>query len=529
MRLSRVFVITLCLCLLGGLALAAQSGTPAFTNTDCPFPLPMDEVEGETVDCGYLTVPENRSDPNSAEVDIAVAIIHSHHDNPPADPVIYLEGGPGGSALAYADEWFNTALRTQRDVIIFDQRGTGYSEPSLNCPEMDEELHASSEEDTGLITCRDRLLDEGIDLTAYNTVENAADVRDLAAALGYEQVNLYGVSYGTRLALIALRDHPDIIRSAVIDAVYPPQVAGYEEQAQNAQRAFEVLFNNCAADPACNAAYPNLREVFFETVTELEENPALVYDWSIDDEYELYGHDFVDGLFLLLYDTSVLPFIPLMIYDASIGNFDVYIDQGIYDDYGTDQLWEQIMMAYLEIDNVDQLYAYMDSLSDEEYGAIQDEAFEALASPYTDDDSEGMFHSVECIEEMPQNTLDRIQSLSRSIPDAIRTPALIDAEESLAICNLWAVPAAPQDAVISDLPVLVLSGEYDPITPPEWGTLAAETLSNSYEFTFPGIGHGALDAGKCPNAIILAFLANPLTGPDATCIMEMPGVEFYVR
>ena len=217
------------------------------------------------MDCGYLVVPESRAKPDGREVRLALAIVRSTAAQPAPDPVVYLEGGPGGSALYDAWYWFESPIRERRDIVLIDQRGTGYSQPSLNCPEIeDEDVYTADEELDAARACSRRLRREGVDLKQYNSAATAADLADLRVALGLEQVNLLGVSYGTRAALTAMRDSPQGIRSVVLDSAYPPEVDAYTEEAANAAAAIEVLLNGCAADRRCAKAYPKLESTFYQ-------------------------------------------------------------------------------------------------------------------------------------------------------------------------------------------------------------------------------------------------------------------------
>ena len=280
-------------------------------------------LDGENITCGYLTVPENRADPNSVYVNLAVAIIHASGTRPRTDPILYLEGGPGGSALADPDYWLESLLHTSRDIILLDQRGTGFSLPSLDCPETDA---YSAEEDSGYASmvaaataCRDRLTLDGVDLTQYNSANSAADVEDLRLALGIDKWNLYGVSYGTRLALTVMRDFPEAVRAVVLDSVYPPNVKGYTEDPANSIAAIETLVKGCAGDEECAGAFPNLKKRFYRVVADLNKTPVEVGD------YTYTGDDLVNFLFNSLYDTTLIPYLPLAIYAASEGNYDPWV------------------------------------------------------------------------------------------------------------------------------------------------------------------------------------------------------------
>ena len=174
-------------------------GIPAFEEAACAFEIP----EGFNPRCGYLVVPEDRSQPDGRTIRLHVAIFESTSPNPAPDPVIHLIGGPGGSALNNVRPILmkgGTEILEQRDYILFDQRGTQYSDPFLYCLPYDEYLWDAREQamslaeyNAGALPILDACLEEwrsqGISLAAYNSVENAADVNDLRLALGYDQVN----------------------------------------------------------------------------------------------------------------------------------------------------------------------------------------------------------------------------------------------------------------------------------------------------------------------------------------------------
>lgn len=510
---------------------------PYFMENECPLrAATAGEAEGESYECGTLFVREDHGNANSPVIELAVAIIYSSSDNVPDDPIIYLEGGPGGSALSTLDFWFTSALRESRDIILIDQRGTGFSRPSLNCPEIED-----ARLDDPTLACRDRLLAAGVDLNAYRSTQSAADIDALIAALDYQQVNLYGVSYGTRLALTVMRDYPQRIRSVILDAVYPPQVNSLNEQALNADRALQTLFEGCAKDARCNAAYPNLRQVFYETVDRLNESPLIVPDFE-GDEYELYGDDLADELFDLLYDTSMIPLLPGMIYRAYEGDGEGYVDFGaeLFEDDTldldalSDEEFEREFASFLDFDDMDAFYDYVDALSDDEYNALIDEFYIAngyALDEYIGSDSEGAYNSVECGEEVLFNSLEAAELLVQGLPPQTTNASLFVVEQSIADCAVWNVrPASGREnePVRSDIHTLLLSGEYDPITPPSWGQAAADYLSRGKHIVFPAIGHGAVDTHECPTAIALAFLQDPEQTLDLSCLSEMSGPDFYI-
>ena len=478
-----------------------------YAEEECPFEIAADAE----ITCGFMTTPEDRSNPDGPTVDIAVAILHSLSDDPAPDPVLYLEGGPGGSALAYPEDWLVSPLLETRDIILFDQRGTGFSWPSLDCEETD----AYDAGDYGdfetrldaVEACRQRLRDEGIDLSAYNSAASAADVADLRQILNIDEWNLYGISYGTRLALTILRDHPEGVRSVVIDSVYPPNANGYVEDARISVDAIQALLDGCAADAACAEAFPDLTARFLDALVELEEAPLLLDEEGavlppetpLDDWiYEYTGVDVFNTLVGLLYDTSAIAALPLAIDGLADGDFERWfaVTEGtVGDDTFEDE-------------------AYDDEIAfDEEMEAFLEEI----------GDSQGMFYSVECHEEVVFGDQAAAAALVTNVPEILADVALDEHGELYEVCSLWgagSAAAVEAEPVRSDLPVLVLSGEYDPVTPPSWGDLAAETLPAGRHLVLPRGGHAVSFANECGADLVAAFVDDPTTFPDAACLAE---------
>jgi pimeloyl-ACP methyl ester carboxylesterase len=455
-------------------------------------------VNGRTVKCGYVTVPENRSNPTGATVQLAVAIFKSPNVQIDPYPVIRLDGGPGGPSLDNLARYITSANYSSfvfnHDLIMFDQRGTGYSTPSLACSEtlklqfdtLNEHLSATDSERLYLQAvgaCHDRLVRSGVDLNAFNSIENAADVHDLILALGYKQANLYGVSYGTRLALTTMRLYPSVIRSVVLDSTYPPQ-ENRTELPGAAQRVFNVLFQGCAADANCAKLYPHLDTVFYQLITNLNATPVhfLTTDSTTNKSYKVVmaGNDFVFVLFSALYVTQFIPDLPRMIFQVRDHNY---------------TLLSQI------------------------YGAVE----------FDDYFSDGMFYSDECSEDWDFLTQNNIAAAMQGIAPQIRPALQADLQQEYDACRLWHVqqaPTAQKQPVVSAIPTLILSDEYDPITPPANGKLAAQTLKYGYYFLFPGLGHGAEYNSPCVDSIISAFDDNPTREPSDACIANMQEPNF---
>ncbi|WP_165423663.1 alpha/beta fold hydrolase [Ktedonosporobacter rubrisoli] len=465
----------------------------SFQKASCPFKLGDGIREGKTVTCGYLIVPENRSKPKGAKVRLAVAIFKAQNSQKDDHPVIRLEGGPGGPSL---DNWAHYITLSQyssfvfhHDLIMFDQRGTGYSTPSLKCPELQQLQFATLDKFLSpdaskhltlqaVSACRDRLLHSGVDLNSFNVLENAADVRDLILALGYQQANLYGVSYGTRLALTVMRLFPTVLRSVVLDSTYPPQ-KNRDSLPAGGQRAFNVLFQGCADDSYCNKHYPQLDNVFYQLVTDLNANPAhfQTVDYQSGKSYNVVmaGDDFVFLLFSALYVTQYIPDLPRMIFEVRDHDYTTLAQ----------------MFGNLEFD---------DTFSD------------------------GMFYSDECSEDWDFLGQKDISQAMQGIRPQIQRSFQNDLQQEYETCRLWnvqPVPKAQKLAVVSDIPTLIIADEYDPITPPENGRLVAQTLKNSYYFSLSGLGHGAQYNSSCADGIISAFEDKPTQMPTYACVSSM--------
>ncbi|MCC7361186.1 MAG: alpha/beta fold hydrolase [Anaerolineales bacterium] len=469
-----------------------QGGAAYFETAACPF----DPPANDTVDCGYLIVPEDRANPVRS-LRLAVAILRSRNPNPQPDPLLYLSGGPGDSALAALDFWLHAApdLRADRDVILLDQRGTGSSLPSLKCWEfqaVDAALRAQAptpQESVSLEVqaaqqCRDRLTADGVNLAAYNTAATAADVKDLRLALGLPSWNLFGHSYGARVALTVMRDYPAGVRSVVLNAALPLQANWFEEAAANADRGFNQLFTGCALDRACATAFPELARRLDEVVARLDAAPLVlsapdpatretVVQW-------ITGQDLLRGGFDALYDTELIPYLPLAVAQISAGNAAVV------------------------------------------------EGFATALNSGDDGAREGVWFSVMCHDEAPFNDPAVVAA------NAARYPRLRDfvlSDSTLAVCAVWGAGQAgalETTPVRSDIPTLVIAGEYDPIHPPAWSQLAASTLRNNVYFELRGASH---DAGftPCGQALTAQFVSNPGVAPNAECARALGGPAFVTQ
>lgn len=478
------------------------------------------DAPAERVVCGEVTVPLRHDDPRGPVIALPVAVVRRTpriaFDGEAADragalssaatagpsddrPLVLLQGGPGGSTIdAYldlalapdGDAYGLGALRAQRDLVLLDQRGTRHASPALMCPELVELTRKTIEldldpdvyyalEDDAVADCRERLDAEGVDVAAFQSFENAADIPAVAAALGYDGYHVYGVSYGSLLALHVLRRRPEGLASVVLDAVVPPSVDFNAQAAQSLDGSLDALFAACAAAADCAAAYPTLEADLADAVERLDAAPVRVgvTDPATGRRYRALfdGRALIDAVHQLLYGGPAVPIVPYLIDAAADGRF-------------------AALGALMS------LWAFDDTLA------------------------EGMYFSTVCSEDGdidPELPLDGVRPW---LADRLAG----DADDLLAGCAIWDVPAlgAAVDApVASDTPALLLSGRFDPITPPAFAAAAARTLSRATHVVFPSGSHGALGE-PCANAVVAAFLAHPGAPVDAACAAAARAPDF---
>lgn len=380
-------------------------------------------------------------------------------------------------------------------MIIYEQRGTKYAQPALNCPEVKETNVVSAKQKVDAKTarereiqaakgCYERLIKQGINLSAYNSVESAADIEDLRRVLKLEKINLWGVSYSSRLMLNVMRDYPQGIRSVILESTLPPEI-NYDEVGVDAiVSAFNRLFKNCRADAECDKAYPDLENEFYTSVAMLNKQPitAAVKNSKTGETVRLNGNDFVEWLvdhFLSNRAASIVD-VPLVIHNVFQGNY---------------------------------------------------EAFKNYAGEKTNlsESGSGMRYSVWCSEEIPFENMRKIKAQSFLYPklQGYEVMALPD------ICRVWKVRAAKpveNKPVKSDILTLVVTGEYDAYTPPAWGAAVAKNLKNSFLFEVPWTGHGPAFSVPCMADMITEFFDDPKTAPKSECLTQFKqGYKFTIK
>jgi pimeloyl-ACP methyl ester carboxylesterase len=492
---------------------AAEPARPEFVEMPCPEDVFPPE---RGVRCGTITVPENRADPNGRTITVAAAVAPASGDASLADPIVFLDGGPSFGAIdpfaldAYFVDW---DVVEHRDVILVDTRGTGLSEPRLGCPEFDEGTVAGAysepyvdsrrfeEQRAGVVACRDRLSDAGIDLSAYNSAESAADLEDLRRALGYDQWNLLAISADGVLGLTYMRLFPGAIRSAIIDSGQSTTWLGGYDYARGNTEVLERVFAGCAANAACDARYPDIRSVFYDVVHELEAEPLIFSVPEFEPEPVTFR---IDGVWFY--------------FDAMHGIFPGNREAPDTIHHLLSEIWRA---GHGEAEAVMRERAGLGPITSDAAGFV----------------AEGKTMSYLCHDIIGFITPEDAQQAARDIPEM--APAFLapgyDSPFDPESCEIWGVGVADpvqHEPVVSEINTLVLAGEFDAGggVPPLITRQIPETLANSWYFEFPAGAHLQLAsynvASDCAREIASQFLDAPDAEPDASCIGSVAPFDF---
>jgi pimeloyl-ACP methyl ester carboxylesterase len=438
--------------------------------------------------CGVVEVWEDRGTRTGRRIGLKVVMLPALKQDHAGDPLVILAGGPGQGAadMAAAYEEILRPVEIRRDIVFVDQRGTGKSNP-LEC--RNERDAATTE--PGRFATRMRACLEAYrpraDVTRYTTDVAMDDLDDVRRFLGYSAIDLYGVSYGTRAAMVYVRRHGDHVRTVVLDGVTPPDSRLPLYFARDAQRALDLLFRDCAGDPACNARFPDLRRRLPALLDDVGAHPRRIRfadpQTGLSREVEVTREMLGGILFTALYSPTTAADVPLLIEQAEQGNFAGFLAMG----------------------------------------ASFRRAAESVAK--------GMEYSVVCSEDAPRIAPGAIE---REAAGTFLGPAL--ARSFLEPCAFW--PAARMDPAYyevppSSLPALVVSGALDPVTPPAWGADVASHWKNARHVVLPGAGHFHVAPGESSTACVVrmmaAFLeAGTASGVDASCAERSKRPPFFL-
>jgi pimeloyl-ACP methyl ester carboxylesterase len=450
-------------------------------------PCRVAHIENE-VRCATLSVFEDRETRAGRKIPLNIVVLPATARIKEPDPIFVFAGGPGQAAADLGREALAMlgGLNNHRDIVLIDQRGTGKSNglmckmpDLLDVPSRPDERDAVARK--ALESCRDKLADHA-NLTLYTTTIAVADIDEAREQLGYRQINLWGGSYGTRSAMEYLRRYPSAVRSVVIDGVAPPSLAMPISFSRDAALTYDKMLLACEKEPACSKRFPALRIQVDELLGRLAKSSqkSRIADPLTGKVRELeVGREMVlMAIFSTLYVPEMAAMLPSTLADASAGNFGPLLAQAaLFGDFAEDK------MAF------------------------------------------GMRLSVVCAEDIP-----RLEKSAIDV-EAKRAPfGRFFIDEFQKGCDVWPRGKMAADfdrPVVSDRPVLILSGGLDPVTPPVFGDEVRKTLSNSRHLVAPNIGHGVAVRGCAPRLIKKFIESANVTGIDADCLARIPRPTFY--
>ena len=468
--------------------------------------LPFNETTSRTIDlqpcdvagikdkvkCGTLEVFENRASRKGRKITLKIVVAPATGTERKKDPLFYIPGGPGSSATQDAPGIVGilAKIREQRDLVFVDQRGTGGSNP-LDC-----DLHDPNDPQSALEhflplnavkKCRQEL-ESKADLTLYTTPIAADDLDEVREALGYEQINVFGVSYGTRASLTFLKRHPKSVRAMILQGVVPSGDYMPFDFARRSERALQGVINECVGDSTCNAAFPNLRAEVTSVLERLKQGPVEAEinvspsgTASQMAKIKLSRDLGAEAIRYMLYQAGGAARVPLIIHQAANGNF----------------------------------------------GPLAQQAFR-FRKTLVSTASNGMYLSVTCAEDLPW--------FKRSEAEKLAADTFLGdyrVRQQLEACELW--PRAKVDinyAARNTSPVLLLTGEWDPVTPPSNAESVARLLPNSLNVVVPQGGHGfgGLENIQCVQNLMATFIDQGSTkGLDISCVKSIKRRPFLLK
>jgi pimeloyl-ACP methyl ester carboxylesterase len=458
---------------------------PVFDETTCDLPGVSPEIRPR-LRCGTVSVPRNYDNPGASRFKLAVVIVKSAQQPALSEPVVYISGGPGSPLTIYADHQARTPYAPSRDLILVDQRGTGRSEPNL-CPNLDGAFldaalgvatdpsdDASAKRRAVYAACRAEATAHGFDLKDFGTSMTVADFEWVRRALEVERWNVYGESYGTTVAMTLVALHPDTVRSAVLDSIYPPDPKPM--QSTSVADALDAFFGYCAGDQACAAAYPDLAATYRETVSGLARAPLIVAmppELHLpDDRVRLTSTLFEALVSRLIYYPTAYPRLPRLI--ATVHDRD---SQGL--------------------------------------GKVLASALTAMAAEVNFSTN----LAVECRDR--PHYRDPLPS-GASVLDRLQPSGL---------CDDWSeIGPAPLMPTGTTVPTLVLAGEFDPVTRPSLSQHVAALIGpNARWVEFPRIGHNVRAFSPCGAKIVADFIDNPAQSPDTACADRVAPIRFLAK
>lgn len=478
-NLTRLFLL---LCLFST-SLYSQTTNFKYEKTKTFFP-EEEIINNHNIEWGYLSVPENWDKPEGKKIKIAVAILKRTSKSNDPNPVVFIEGGPGAGEIKGIWAWLEHPLREKSDIVLVDLRGVGFSFPKF-CPELGKkflEILAKNQNSTqdeqqkamAAMDCRQDLLNRDIDLKAYNSKSIAKDLNVLKKALKYDNWNVYGVSYATYTVQVYANDFPNDIKTLVLDSSIPDiSKFYYNQNTSNYMNSLEKVFDACKNDPNCNKQYPNLESTYYKTIEKMDKNPITV---KVDKKiipgglFTYNTDDFKVCIQQSLYRKKLIQIVPLLITEFNKGNKNTL-------------------------------------------GALVAAFSGALSMDY------GLFYTTISDEALPYNSIEAFDK------DALKYKKLKGGlsfyKSDFLVSDKWNLGAKRPLNTLNDLsnlskitaPVLVLSGEFDPVTPIANGKMTAGMFKNAFLVNDPVSGHGPSFSKKGYD-IVAEFIQNPTQRPN---------------
>jgi len=428
--------------------------------------------------CGKLTVFENRQARAGRTIGLNVVILPAFDQKNKSEPLFDIEGGPGAAAsnaaMFYAKE--GKEYRRKHDVVLVDQRGTGKSNPlTAERVKKTPQDYLKEMYPVDYVKNLRRTLEQRADLTEYTTPIAMDDLDDARSWLGYERINLFGLSYGTRAVLVYLRQHPEHVHTATLMGVAPTYLKMPFYHSQAAARAMDLLLQECERDPSCHNAFPQIRADWQNVLAQLGREPARV-QYSSDGKsapVTIQRDIFAEKIRNWMYGADKARKIPFIVHEAAQGDFTPFLH-------------------------------------------------EAIAPGIPDFIADGMYLSVTCAEDVP--FIDQAEAAKLNEGNPFANYRVFQQTRA---CSLWPrgkIPEGYRESVSSNLPVLIFSGNLDPVTPPQRGEEVARYLPNSRHVIIQEAGHGVdglKDAG-CVDRIIIDFMdKGSAKDLDASCVEHM--------
>lgn len=465
--------------------------------TACRFVVPS-SVEGTAVKCYDVIVPERHDVPNSRTIKIHVARLPGQSDLP---PTIELNGGPGAPSdpvvgLLAAGEPSVVEqlgfLRERGDYVFFDQRGVGRSEPNIACAEVMVAATPGTPVTDVVTRCKDDLTAQGIDVAAYTTYESARDVDDIRKAFGWSTVDLHGASYGSLLALEILRQRPETVRAAIIDAVLPPDAKLYTDRSHNHDAVLTRIFAACAAQPACKAAFPDLEGSLALLSKRLSEQGDVA-------EGELTLSALQNRLANAMYTPEGVRQIPVWVHELAARGADAYKEilekeaaAKSKGPFASTDLGREVMERWSVLDS--------NPVDQRKFVLINNTAY----------------RSILCSDSLQYEDANAAVLAQKDVRLVFQDESGV--KEGFEICNLWPKGErrdTTKQVVASNVPTLALGGEFDGITPATDAERAARTLARGQFLLQKGLAHGSLDG--CARQQQKTFFKDPLAKVDPSC------------